>query len=61
MTELIPINTKIPAKKTQVFVTAEDDQEHVLVQIFEGERAMTRENHFLGSFELTGLPLVHEE
>lgn len=56
MTELIPRNTKIPTKKTQVFVTSEDDQEHVLVQIFEGERAMTRDNHFLGSFELTGLP-----
>lgn len=56
MTELIPRNSKIPAKKTQVFVTAEDDQEHVLVQIYEGERAMTRDNHFLGSFELSGLP-----
>jgi heat shock protein 5 len=43
-------------KKTQTFVTSQDDQEYVRVQIFEGERAMTRDNHFLGAFDLTGLP-----
>jgi molecular chaperone DnaK (HSP70) len=56
MTELIPRNTRIPVKKTQTFVTSQDDQEYVRVQIFEGERAMTRDNHFLGAFDLTGLP-----
>ncbi|KAK8884449.1 Endoplasmic reticulum chaperone BiP [Tritrichomonas musculus] len=56
MAELIPRNTRIPVKKTQTFVTSQDDQEYVRVQIFEGERAMTRDNHFLGAFDLTGLP-----
>ena len=56
MAELIPRNTRIPVKKTQTFVTSQDDQEYVRIQIFEGERAMTRDNHFLGAFDLTGLP-----
>ncbi|KAK8837270.1 hypothetical protein M9Y10_036700 [Tritrichomonas musculus] len=56
MAELIPRNTRIPVKKVQTFVTSQDDQEYVRVQIFEGERAMTRDNHFLGAFDLTGLP-----
>ena len=56
MAELIPRNTRIPVKKTQTFVTSQDDQEYVRVQIFEGERAMTKDNHFLGAFDLTGLP-----
>ncbi|KAH0790932.1 78 kDa glucose-regulated protein [Histomonas meleagridis] len=56
MHELIPRNTRIPAKKTHTFQTARDDQESVKIQIFEGERAMTKDNHFLGSFDLTGLP-----
>nr|WNS68458.1 heat shock protein 70 [Trichomonas gallinae] len=56
MAELIPRNTRIPVKKTQTFVTSQDDQEYVRIQIFEGERPMTRDNHFLGAFDLTGLP-----
>jgi len=56
MAELIPRNTRIPVKKTQTFTNAADDQETVRIQIFEGERAMTRDNHFLGAFDLTGLP-----
>jgi len=56
MAELIPRNTRIPVKKTQTFVTSQDDQEYVRIQIFEGERAMTKDNHFLGAFDLTGLP-----
>ena len=56
MAELIPRNTRIPVKKTQTFVTSQDDQEYVRIQIYEGERPMTRDNHFLGAFDLTGLP-----
>jgi len=56
MSELIPRNTRIPVKKTRVFTTAEDDDDTVTIQIFEGERPMTRDNHFLGSFDLIGLP-----
>ncbi|EAX88021.1 heat shock protein, putative [Trichomonas vaginalis G3] len=56
MAELIPRNTRIPVKKTQTFTNAQDDQETVRIQVFEGERAMTRDNHFLGAFDLTGLP-----
>ena len=56
MAELIPRNTRIPVKKTQTFVTSQDDQEYVRIQVFEGERPMTRDNHFLGAFDLTELP-----
>ena len=56
MTELIPRNTRIPTKKIQTFSTAADDQEMVKISVYEGERTMVRDNHFLGSFDLTGLP-----
>uniref|UniRef100_A0A0D9WQI9 Uncharacterized protein n=1 Tax=Leersia perrieri TaxID=77586 RepID=A0A0D9WQI9_9ORYZ len=58
MTKLIPRNTVVPTEKTQVFTTYKDKQTMVTIQVFEGERSMTRDNRLLGKFDLTGIALA---
>ena len=56
MTKIIPKGTVIPAKKSQTFTTYQDNQTTVTIGIYEGERPLTKDNHSLGKFDLTGIP-----
>jgi molecular chaperone DnaK len=56
MTKMIDRNTTIPTKKSQVYSTAEDNQQAVTIRVFQGEREMAQDNKLLGQFDLIGIP-----
>ncbi|XP_063325369.1 endoplasmic reticulum chaperone BiP-like isoform X1 [Pelmatolapia mariae] len=56
MTKLIPRNTVVPIKEAQMFTTPSDNQTTVAIKVYEGEHPLTKDNHFLATFDLTGIP-----